>query len=600
MEAKIIESKALNIDEMKQKRKIKLIIISKKGKLDEEKEKSKITLKKEKGQFNIRMENMTQTLNKNKIDEVLKSLIQNISDFSRDKNKENIHTSIDLRSKENRNNFLYKDNNDFCDIYLEKNKKDFENKIKQKKEEINEENILFKKIKIFEKDKKENLKNIQVANNDDKNIIINDNIKASNRELLKENESESMNDKINTNRELESPVSKKNNVINSNLNVNNFFQNNKTKNSLVMINSTKTKEFEDNKNDINIYNLKNILNNNNLNNINYMSRNNDRQLILKKNSEIYNQSTNFFQKAEQNISDSKFGININNNNNLNRKINFKNNKNICSICGVKYNTYLFFVAECNLHFLCKKCAKSFYEERIEMGAKELFCPFIFCRKKFSKGEAKKFLSKRHYEILIEEEKNNNLNTLKLINNNNNIKEMKNYSENHVLDINNNKIFYNFNKNKNIFCSKCNNQSLFCREKQLFMRCLFCNFEQCKYCFKEYTHDHFDMNSNNYCRIYYRDSEMDKPPKSCINIFIKQLLLVFASFFLTIISIWKLSKQMFMNYLFKLNEKNNNCIVFYLKMIFIYILTLIIFAILFPVNIIMFPWFPSFLALFDYS
>ena len=178
MEAKIIESKALNIDEMKQKRKIKLIIISKKGKLDEEKEKSKITLKKEKGQFNIRMENMTQTLNKNKIDEILKSLIQNISDFSRDKNKENIHTSIDLRSKENRNNFLYKDNNDFCDIYLEKNKKDFENKIKQKKEEINEENILFKKIKIFEKDKKENLKNIQVANNDDKNIIINDNIKV--------------------------------------------------------------------------------------------------------------------------------------------------------------------------------------------------------------------------------------------------------------------------------------------------------------------------------------------------------------------------------------------------------------------------------------
>ena len=120
MEAKIIESKDLNIDEMKQKRKIKLIIISKKGKLDEEKEKSKITLKKEKGQFNIRMENMTQTLNKNKIDEVLKSLIQNISDFSRDKNKENIHTSIDLRSKENRNNFLYKDNNDFCYIYLRK------------------------------------------------------------------------------------------------------------------------------------------------------------------------------------------------------------------------------------------------------------------------------------------------------------------------------------------------------------------------------------------------------------------------------------------------------------------------------------------------
>ena len=118
---------------------------------------------------------------------------------------------------------------------------------------------------------------------------------------------------------------------------------------------------------------------------------------------------------EQNISDSKFGININNNNNLNRKINFKNNKNICSICGVKYNTYLFFVAECNLHFLCKKCAKSFYEERIEMGAKELFCPFIFCKQKFLKSQAKKFLSNKHYKMLIEEEKPNNFNSLKLRN-----------------------------------------------------------------------------------------------------------------------------------------------------------------------------------------
>ena len=598
MDEKKIELDELNSDELKQKRKIKLIIISKKGKSDEEKEESKITLKKEKGKINIRMENITQNLNKKKIDKALKSLIKNISEFNLDKNKGNICTSIEHRTQEIKNIFLDEDKNDYYDIYLEKSKKDVENINKQKKEEIKEEDILFQKIKIFEKEKEQNLKKIQNINNDEKNMVINDDIKGSNRELLKENEN--MNDNMSTNREKENSFVNKNNFKNSNLNINNFFRSNKNKNDLIIMNITKTKELEENKNDVSIYNLKNVSNNNNLNNINNMSRNIDGQLNLKKNSELYNQSTNFFKKAEQNVSDSNFRININYNNNLKNQINFKAYKNICSICDVKYASYFFYVAECHTHFLCKKCAKTFYEEKIEMGAKELFCPFIFCKKKFLKSQAKKFLSNKHYKMLIEEEKTNNLNSLKLRNNySNNKKEMKNYSENHVLDINNNKIFYNFNKNKNIFCSRCNNQSLFCREKQLFMRCLFCNFEQCKFCFKEYTQDHFDMNSNNYCRIYYRDSDIDKISKSKMYLFLKQILLVFASFFLIIISFWKLSKSMFFNCFFKLNENNNNCILFYIKIILIYILTFLIFAIFLPINIIMFPWFPSFLAIFDY-
>ena len=598
MDEKKIELDELNSDELKQKRKIKLIIISKKGKSDEEKEESKITLKKEKGKINIRMENITQNLNKKKIDKALKSLIKNISEFNLDKNKGNICTSIEHRTQEIKNIFLDEDKNDYYDIYLEKSKKDVENINKQKKEEIKEEDILFQKIKIFEKEKEQNLKKIQNINNDEKNMVINDDIKGSNRELLKENEN--MNDNMSTNREKENSFVNKNNFKNSNININNFFRSNKNKNDLIIMNITKTKELEENKNDVSIYNLKNVSNNNNLNNINNMSRNIDGQLNLKKNSELYNQSTNFFKKAEQNVSDSNFRININYNNNLKNQINFKAYKNICSICDVKYASYFFYVAECHTHFLCKKCAKTFYEEKIEMGAKELFCPFIFCKKKFLKSQAKKFLSNKHYKMLVEEEKTNNFNSLKLRNNyNNNKKEMKNYSENHVLDINNNKIFYNFNKNKNIFCSRCNNQSLFCREKQLFMRCLFCNFEQCKYCFKEYTHDHFDMNSNNYCRIYYRDSDIDKISKSKMYLFLKQILLVFASFFLIIISFWKLSKSMFFNCFFKLNENNNNCILFYIKIILIYILTFLIFAIFLPINIIMFPWFPSFLAIFDY-
>ena len=604
MIANSLESDELNKNEMNRKKKIKLIIITKNGKSQKQKEKSKITLQNEKGRFEIRMENMTQTLNKNKIDKAVKSIIKNISDSSFDKNQEKIHTSVDNKRKQKKK-ILINDNNsnDYCDIYLEKKKKSREkNNNQQKNEEITGENILFKKLKIIEKEKESNLintNNINANSNyDENNVIINDDLKESNRCLIKKNniEDESINNKLSSKKEIESSIGVKNEIIDSNLNINNFFKDeNKKKEKL--INLAKNRETEENKNDINIYHVKDNINNNNLNSLNNLSRNVGRQLLTpQQNSETYNQSTNNFNKIEQNMN-SNYQLNISNN--LNIQIKHSLQRNVCSICEITYTSYAFFVAECNKHFLCKKCAKSFYEEKIETGVKELFCPFLFCNKKFSNNQAKKFLSKKHYNMLVEEEKNNNLNSFKLINNNNNnYKEMKNYSENHVLDINNNKIFYNFNKNKNIFCSRCKNETLFCRDKQLFMRCLYCRFAQCKYCFKEYTHDHFDMNSKYYCRIYYRDPEIDRS-QTKINKYLIQLFLVFAIFFLSIISLWKVPVKIFANCFFKLNDNNNNCFLFYLKYIFIYIFTLIIFIICLPINIIMYPWFPSFLALFDY-
>ena len=607
---KSMESEELNKNEMNQKKKIKLIIISKNGKLDKQKEKSKITLQNEKGKLEIRMENMTQTLNKKKINKALKSFIKNISDSSFDKNKEKTYTSADNKRK-SKKKFLISDNDNndyYYDIYLQKKKKsERKNSNQKKKEQMNEENILFKKIKIIEKEKETNLinSNNNKSNKDkeeeENNVIINDDTKESNRNLIRKNNLEdgSMNNKFNTNREIESSRGVKNDLISNNLNINNFFRDdndNNNKKEKVM-NLIKNKETEENKN-VNIYYSNHNRNNNNSNNNNNISRNIGRELMGRQNSAMLNQSTNNYNKVEQITSESKYKMNFSNNINLNIQKKTKVQKNICSICEITYISFAFYVAECNRHFLCKKCAKSFFEEKIETGAKELFCPFLLCGRKFSNNQAKKFLSKKHYEILIEEEKNNNLNSLKLIKNNN-YKEMKNYSENHVLDINNNKKFYNFNKNKNIFCSKCNNETLFCREKQLFMRCLYCGFAQCKHCFKEYTHDHLDMNSKNYCRIYYRDSELDERSTSKIIKFLIQLFLVFAIFFLSIISLWKVPKDFFTNCFFKLNENNNNCFLFCVKIIFIYFFTFVIFMICLPINILMFPWFPSFLALFDY-
>ena len=158
---KSIESSISIEQSSKQKRKLRLIIVSKGGKSDkikdidekEEKEKdnSKISFQNQKGRFEIRIENYTQTLDKNKIDKTVKSLMKNISVLNIDnKNKELINNTA-----ENMNELIANENNNFYDIYLEKKKKKQVDKnliiYPNKKEIIEEDNIFFKKIKILSK-----------------------------------------------------------------------------------------------------------------------------------------------------------------------------------------------------------------------------------------------------------------------------------------------------------------------------------------------------------------------------------------------------------------------------------------------------------------
>ena len=77
---KVIETNIMDENELKKKRKIRLIIISKRGKENKEKSssKSKITYKNEKGKYEIKIENMEQKLNKNKIDKTLNIIINMI------------------------------------------------------------------------------------------------------------------------------------------------------------------------------------------------------------------------------------------------------------------------------------------------------------------------------------------------------------------------------------------------------------------------------------------------------------------------------------------------------------------------------------------
>ena len=55
-----------------------------------------------------------------------------------------------------------------------------------------------------------------------------------------------------------------------------------------------------------------------------------------------------------------------------------------------------FVGECEKHFICRFCAKNYFEEQIEKGETNLLCPFLFCKNKFY---IKNVVSKENIHLL---------------------------------------------------------------------------------------------------------------------------------------------------------------------------------------------------------
>ena len=298
--------------------------------------------------------------------------------------------------------------------------------------------------------------------------------------------------------------------------------------------------------------------------------------------------------------------------NYNRKIVFQSNFNInnnfihvrnlhpiyktCSICENSTPASKTYVSECAMHFICKKCAKNYFEEQIENGETDLHCPFLYCKKTFPKILTKNFLSEEHYLLL---EKNNNKNKMMLakIKSNVNYEQMKMYSKNNVIDINNNKILFNYNKSKDIFCSKCKIDALFSKANNYFLKCLNCGHCECKYCFKDYINGHFDINNAMHCKVYYRRKDDYTQIKPFI-FFLLQLSLVFAIFFMIYISIF-LNIKLFLQNKFRIYRNKTSCFFYYFNIFFIVIISITILLIVFPFIFIFYPYFPLILSSTDY-
>ena len=270
---------------------------------------------------------------------------------------------------------------------------------------------------------------------------------------------------------------------------------------------------------------------------------------------------------------------------------------LCSICDHAFPISKLFVAECNKHFLCRKCSKNYYEDIIEDGNKEMLCPFIKCREPVDLLDLKRIISNNHFDILINKKVNledtQNKYYLTKIKTNIDNENVKLYTKKHVIDINSNKSLYNSYNAKNIYCPNCFHESLFSKTNTYFFKCLYCECKRCKYCMKEYDDRHFDSTSNTHCKIYYRFDDDGKKSPNILYIFLLQLFFVFASYYLCFAGIFLLVKKKFFC-IFQADVKKN--IILY---IFAYFFTIICFVIFIPFIVIIYPYFPSIMALSDY-
>ena len=332
------------------------------------------------------------------------------------------------------------------------------------------------------------------------------------------------------------------------------------------------------KNDNNrkLINSVNVIKNNNLNNIN-----------------------NDHNNKNENINDNpiikSLTITQNSTNNINNI--FK----MCYICEHSYSINRLFVAECKEHYLCKRCSKNYYEEIIEDGNKEIFCPFIKCKAKVNIDKLSNIISHEHLKRLSNKYQETNNNSKESQNtffftklkSNFNKESLQLYTKKHVIDINSNKYFFNYNSVKDGYCPFCYKESLFSKTNTHFYKCLNCLSKICRYCFKDFTERHIEWNYNEHCKVYYRLEEEDKNKRNkCLNV-LMQYFFVFAIFYLLFAGSFYNIKAILVQ-IFKVNY-NRNIIRYFL----VYLFTIIFFVITVPFIFLMFPYFPSILALSDY-
>jgi hypothetical protein len=257
------------------------------------------------------------------------------------------------------------------------------------------------------------------------------------------------------------------------------------------------------------------------------------------------------------------------------------------------------------HKFCEKCGEQFYFDLINNGYThhKFKCPYFKCQKEISYNIIELLLSTKNFDTLkinqFKQDKTDNeitnRNFIYREKENTNDIEYNNYckysikkrndkiSDNkYILDINNlnsDYIFYLQIKKIFILCPKCGQNTLYRKASNYFLKCLNCKNKFCKFCIRLLTDNHFDTDNLQRCKVYFRITNYSK--KTFSKKFFKQIFLMIAGF-LFLMSYFIIK----MKGIYKHKKEYSNII-----KIIIYLFYFILCIILFPILIIIMPYYP---------
>ena len=289
---------------------------------------------------------------------------------------------------------------------------------------------------------------------------------------------------------------------------------------------------------------------------------------------------------------------VNDNNNINENLTSRITSS-CLICEkIIPKSNLYHSKTCS-HGICRKCIKLYYEDKIEDGIFDNFkCPIYSCKGHFNESLIKVFISSKLFTTAMSKQNNNNNSSLSETS----IDTVKMYQEEHVLDINDNKTFFLYPKEKLNACPRCKKEALFGKTNYYFVKCLNCQMKMCRWCLKEFDDEHFDLLKENHCRVYFRtiieDEKGCKCSKSCICKYLCELFFVIAGFFMMFIGgFYYISSCV--NYVFcqceEKGKEKGKCVGCFVTMLLV-VVKVIVFVICVPVLLVTFPFFPVFIAM----
>ena len=279
----------------------------------------------------------------------------------------------------------------------------------------------------------------------------------------------------------------------------------------------------------------------------------------------------------------------------------------CQLCGKKCPMVKLYSAECEKHLLCKKCFKTYYEDVIKKGEKNLVCPFIQCKSPVNIYTIKSIINNevfkyyRETNSIINNFRRHSYERTKLFgefSSTENINQMNLISRRNILDINSNNYktaFIDNKYSKDSICPFCYEKSIFSGGSGHFMKCLNCENAICKYCGKEYNENHMEIYNENHCKIYYRKYIIPiKKSNNSIQLFF-QLVYLFASLFIIIACPFFYIKN-FTKTIIK--PKREMFIINCIKIFILWLISILLYLIIFPIIFIFFPYFPLIIIIFD--